>query len=211
MRKLFIRFVNNWFDISVYMAGLVALLAIFLPLPLVQKMLLALTSVLFLHFFEEFGSPGGFPYMGVKLLLGSDEKDSSKWGANNLCSVYGNWLALLLMYVLPLCLPSIRVLTLSAMMFSLLELVMHTMFSIRLKQWYNPGLITAAFGLAPVAIYYFLTEFDASVFAWYDYVLAILWFAFVFWLCFRSPLYWYLGKKADYPFTEKSAFGLFEK
>ena len=64
MKKLITNFINHWFDRSVYMAGIVALIAILVPLSITQKLLLASIAVLFLHFFEEFGSPGGFPYMG---------------------------------------------------------------------------------------------------------------------------------------------------
>ena len=43
--------------------------------------------------------------MGMKVLMGSDEIDSSKWNCNNLSSMFGNWGFLLMVYVLPLCLP----------------------------------------------------------------------------------------------------------
>ena len=66
MKKL----VNNWHHISVYLAGITAVLAVLFPISMVQKLLLASVSILFLHFYEEFGWPGGFPYMGVKVLLG---------------------------------------------------------------------------------------------------------------------------------------------
>lgn len=211
MEKFFKNFVNRWAECSIYLAGLIALLTIFLPLSLTQKMLLASIVFLFLHFFEEFGWPGGFPYMGVKLLLGKDEKDPNKWNCNNLSSMYGNWGFLLLIYVLPLCVPSLTVLTLAAMMFNFAELLMHlVIFNVRLRQWYNPGFVTAVFGLTPISIYYFISVFDASLFSWYHYVLAVVWFVFVFWLCFRSPIYWGLGKKEGYPFTEQAAFGFFE-
>ena len=211
MKNTFAKFVNHWFDISVFLAGFVALIAIFAPLTIVQKLLLASIITLFLHFFEEFGWPGGFAYMGVKLLLGSDEKDSAKWNSNNLSSMYGNWGFLLLIYVLPLFVPAASVFTLAAMMFNFAELLMHLiLFNVRLKQCYNPGLITAVFGLTPISLYYFTSVFDASMFVWYDYALAVLWFAFVFWLCFRSPLYWWLGKKEGYPFTKRTAFGQFK-
>ena len=211
MKKLFRKFVNHWFVCSIYLAGIVALLAIFLPLTLTQKMLLASIVFLFLHFYEEFGWPGGFPYMGVKLLLGKDEKDPRKWNCNNLSSMYGNWGFLLLIYVLPLCFPSLAVLTLAAMMFNFAELLMHLiLFNVRLKQWYNPGFVTAIFGLTPISIYYFSAVFDAGMFVWYHYLIAVAWFVFVFWLCFRSPIYWGLGKKDGYQFTEQSAFGFFK-
>lgn len=201
-------FINHWTVVSVYLAGAVALLAIFLPFSLVQKMLLASILVLLLHFFEEFYVPGGFPYMGVKVLLGKDERDPKKWNCNNLSSMYGNWGFLLLVYVLPLFVPNVKFLLLAPMLFNFAELLMHLLaFNIRLRKCYNPGMITGVFFLPPISIYYFASVFEASMYAWYDYVLAVVWFIFVFWLSFRSPIYWSLGKKEGYDFTHRAAFG----
>ena len=36
---------------------------------------------------------------------------------------------------------------------------------------------------------------------------AMVWFAVIFFISFRSPLYWKLGKKAGYALTGQSAFG----
>ena len=49
------------------------------------------------------------------------------------------------------------------------------------------------------------------MYVWYDYVLAVLWFIVVFWFCFRSPLYWGLGKKDGYELPDQTAFGQWEK
>ena len=68
--------INIWHYISVYLAGFTALAAIFFPVNTVQKCLLASIIILFLHFFEEFGYPGGFPLMGMKVMMNSDEMDS---------------------------------------------------------------------------------------------------------------------------------------
>ena len=206
------KFVNNWYNISVYLAGVTALLALLLPVGMVQKLLLASVSFLFLHFFEEFGWPGGFPYMGVKILLGSDERDPGKWNCNNLSSMFGNWFFLLMVYLLPVFLPGVRFLTVGAFIFNFAELLMHLLlFNVRLKTWYNAGLITAVFGLAPISFYYFFVLFRPADFFWYDYALAAGYFVVFFFFCFRSPLYWSLGKKAGYEFTEQSAFGPFKK
>ena len=206
------RIVNNWYNISVYLASATALLAILLPIGMVQKLLLASVSILFLHFFEEFGWPGGFPYMGVKILLGADEMDSAKWNCNNLSSLFGNWTFLLLVYLLPVFIPSVRFLTIGAFIFNFAELLMHLLlFNIRLKTWYNAGMITAVFGLAPISFYYFFVIFNPAGFFWWDYMLAAVYFVIIFLFCFRSPLYWKLGKKEGYEFTEQSAFGPFKR
>lgn len=206
------KFVNNWHHISVYLAGITAVLAVLLPISIVQKLLLTSVAILFLHFYEEFGWPGGFPYMGVKVLLGKDEPDPSKWNCNHLSSMFGNWFFLVTVYLLPVFLPSVRFLTIGALMFNFAELLMHlVLFNVRLKTWYNAGLITALFGLAPISFYYFFVVFDPATFLWYDYAIAVAYFVVIFWSCFRSPLYWNLGKKAGYEFNEQSAFGPFKR
>lgn len=146
--------------------------------------------------------------MGVKVLLGKDELDTSKWNCNHLSSMFGNWTFLLIVYILPVFLPSVRFLTIGALIFNFAELFMHlVLFNVRLKTWYNSGLITAVFGLTPISLYYFLAVFNPADFFWYDYAIAAVYFIAFFLFCFRSPLYWNLGKKAGYEFNEQSAFG----
>ncbi|ACV22878.1 hypothetical protein Shel_18620 [Slackia heliotrinireducens DSM 20476] len=201
--------VNHWHEVSVFLAGAVAVCAILLVEDPVQKCLLAAIVAMLLHFFEEFGFPGGFPHMGVKALLGSDEPDSTKWHCNNLNSMFGNWTALLLLYIVPLLLPGVRFLTLSAMMFLFAEVLMHlVLFNMRQKSLYNPGMVTGVVLMGAIGIYYFTSVFDASAVVWWDWALAVVWFVAVFVLCFRSPLYWKLGDKPGFPLTQQTAFGL---
>ncbi len=203
------KIVNNWYVISVYLAGFTSLTAVFLTDDPLKRVLLASTTMMLLHFYEEFGVPGGFPIMGVRVMLGKDEPDKTKWDCNNLNSMFGNWLALVMIYIMPLILPGVRFLTLSAMFLSCAEFVMHLiLFNVKQKSLYNPGLITGVFGLFPIAIYYFVVIFDPAANVWYDYVLAVVYFAAVFWFCYRSPLYWRLGRREGYTLTDQSAYGL---
>lgn len=206
------KIVNNWYIISVYLAGFTALAAAFLTNDPMQKVLLASATMLLLHFYEEFGVPGGFPLMGVRIMLGKDEPDKTKWDCNNLNCMFGNWLALVMIYLLPLILPGVKFLFLSALFLSCAELVMHLiLFNVKQKSLYNPGLITGVLGLAPVAIHYIIKYLDTSVYVWHDYVLAFIYFAVVFWFCYRSPLYWNLGRKEGYTLTDQSAYGLMKQ
>eukprot|EP00833_Pecoramyces_ruminatium_P010713 jgi/Orpsp1_1/1184745/evm.model.c7180000090821.1 len=201
--------INNWYNISVYFSGVAILIALLYPVNINQKLILASISILFLHFFEKFGFPGGFPWMSVKVLLGNNEMDSTKWNCNNLNCMFGNWVFLTLIYFLPLILPNVHLLTLSAMIFNFLEFGMHIiLFNVRMKTIYNPGLITAVFGLTPISCYYFVNVFDSRLFIWYDYIIAIIWFMSVFIFCFHSPLYWSLGRKPGYPLIPQSAYGV---
>ena len=203
------KIINNWYNVSVLLALMSALVAIFVADDIVQRVLWASIAILFLHFFEEFGFPGGFPLMGVRILLGSHEMNSEKWDCNNLNSMFGNWSFLLLIYVLPLILSDVRFLTLAAMIFSILELIMHlVLFNVKQKTIYNPGAVTAIFGLAPIAIYYFAEVFDRNFFVWSDYVAAVAWSAVVFWFSFRSPLYWHLGRMRGYKLSRRTAYGI---
>ena len=202
------RVINNWHNVSLVLAIVTALIAVAVD-DIVQKILLASIAVLLLHFFEEFGFPGGFPWMGVKLLLNSRETDSTKWSCNNLNSMFGNWGFLILVYALPLILSDVRFLLLAAMIFSLMELVMHLiLFNVKRKTIYNPGMFTGVFLLAPISIYYFTNVYDGSLFVWSDFVAAVAWCVAVFWFAFRSPLYWWLGRLKGYKLTAQSAYGV---
>lgn len=201
-------FVNHWATISLALAAVVALVVTFGSFDFTQTILLLMIACLFLHFYEEFWFPGGFPYVGMKVLMNSREKNPARWGANNLNSLFGNWGFLLLVYVLPLLVPSVKVLTLAAILFSFLEFFMHVvLFNFKLKTLYNPGLFTAVFGLTPLAVYYLIETYGQNLYAWYEYPIAFIWCMAVFAFCFRSPLYWALGKKPGYPFTRRAAFG----
>lgn len=203
------KFINNWYNISVGLAVISALIALFVVDDITTKLLWGSISILFMHFFEEFGVPGGFPLMGMKVLMNSKEKDSTKWNCNNLNSMFGNWGFLFFLYILPLIFPDVRFLTLAAMMFLFAELLMHLiLFNVKQKSIYNPGFITAIFGLTPIGIYYFANVYDGNLFAWYDFIIAVVWFIVIFWFSFRSPLYWGLGKLKGYALTRRTAYGL---
>lgn len=203
------KIVNNWYNISLGLAAVTALIAVFGTNDPMQRVLLAFATVLFLHFFEEFGYPGGFPLMGVQILLGSAEMDSTKWGSNNLNGMFGNWTTQLLVYILPLFLPGVRFLTMAAIVLSVMEVMMHMfIFIVKRKKIYNPGLITTMFGILPILCYYFVKVYDTSTYFWYDYVIAVIYFVIVFFFCFRSPLFWKLGKVEGFPLTERSAYGI---
>lgn len=108
-----------------------------------------------LHFFEEFGFPGGFPLITMLVELKSVETDTSKWDLNHLSAFFGNQWFAVIVYLLPIFCPNIPFLTLAVMIFAFAELAMHLFFfNLSLKKWYNPGLLTTLVGLVPVSVYY---------------------------------------------------------
>lgn len=61
----------------------------------------------------------------MKVMMKSTETDSTKWNCNNLNSMFGNWLAAILIYILPAFLLNIKFMTLGAILLSVAELIMH--------------------------------------------------------------------------------------
>lgn len=197
-------FLSSWYWIAVYIAAAFVLILILGDWDVREKMLLGSSFFIFLHFFEEFGFPGGFPYIGMKVELRISDMDPRNWPLNQVNALFGNFCFAILVYLLPLFLPDVRFLTLAAAIFAFAEVLMHLIvFNIALKTWYNPGLLTAVFGLLPISLFYFSKIWGQHLYHWEDAALAILWIAFNYWLAFRSPIYKKLGKMSDrYAFTE---------
>lgn len=146
--------------------------------------------------------------MGVRIMLGSDEPDSAKWDCNNLNSMFGNWTALVLLYLLPLIFPEVRFLTATAIILSIAEVIMHLiLFNVKQKSIYNPGLVTGLL-LGVIVVWYLFNGFGPSLYAWSDYLIGFIYFGIVFWFCYRSPWYWGLGRVKGYHLSKRSAYGL---
>ena len=197
-KSLWNKFIENWYSISVYIAGALALILCLGSFGIREKMLLTSSIFIFMHFFEEFGFPGGFPWIGMRIELGIKNSDTSKWPLNQVNAMFGNFCFAVLVYLLPLFLPEVKFLTSAAAVFAFAEVLMHLIFfNIKLKTLYNPGLLTAVFGLLPVSVWYLNQTLGRGIFGWLDWVLAFAWIAFNYWLAFRSPIYKKLGNLSD--------------
>ncbi|MGN0665596.1 MAG: HXXEE domain-containing protein [Huintestinicola sp.] len=197
------KFLYNWYNISVYIAGILIVCLAIGNWDTREKMLLGAAAFIFLHFFEEFGFPGGFAPMGLKVEMHNTDPDPAHWSLNQLNSLIGNWYCAVIIYILPLFFPNVRFMTLAAAIFGFIEVFGHLiMFNIACKKIYNPGLFTALFGLMPISMWYFSTIWGQQLFRGVDIVLAIAWIGFNYWLAFRSPIYKKLGAMSDrYAFT----------
>jgi hypothetical protein len=197
-------YLKNWYKISVLIAGLIFVIALIAPLDFRAKMVLGAMAMIHLHFYEEMGYTGGFPFMGEYLELHITNTDPKSWDLNLATTAWGNEYFAVAVYLLALLLPQYRWLTLAVMLFAFLEFAMHTFFfPIKMKFWYNPGLLTAFFGLTPISICYFIGNHQ-YYFNWVDYVLAIVWIVFNYWMAFKSPIYKKLGQLKQYSFGQDS-------
>ncbi|MEE8715442.1 MAG: HXXEE domain-containing protein [Coriobacteriales bacterium] len=196
---------ENWYKVSVFCAGACAVALALGDWDLRSRTILAATAVLFLHFFEEFGFPGGFPWVGLHVEMHIEGTDARQWPLNRLNAMFGNWWYAAVVYLLALVLPGVRFLTLAVALFAFLEVLMHVVvFNAALRTWYNPGLVTAAFGLMPISIAYLVRIAGAGLYTWVDVVLAFVWIVFNYWVAFRSPIYAWMGRKSDrYAFSDE--------
>lgn len=195
--------IKNWYYISVFIASIIVLIIVLGNWDFTQKMLLGGLFFIELHFFEEFGFPGGFPWVGVKVELHKENTSPKTWELNNASAFFGNQWFAAAAYVLALLLPKVRFITLAAMFFAFAELIMHLIvFNIGVKSWYNPGLYTTIFGLVPISVVYFLSLIGNNPYSLIDFLLAVVWIAFNYWFAFRSPVYKAFGKKTQYSFSD---------
>ncbi|MBS9334619.1 HXXEE domain-containing protein [Fructobacillus sp. M1-13] len=193
----------RWYDYMPYVAGLYALLLGCFDWTFQERILLMSLIVIHLHFFEEFGLPGGFAWGGIKVEMGKPDLDVTKWPLNQLSSVFGNLWFALSVYLLPLFTQNWHWTVLAAVIFAFAELIIHLFaFNIGLKSWYNAGLFTAVFGLAPISLTYLLYALPKGLYSWIDLILAVLWIAFNYWIAFRSPIWRALNQHSKYRFTK---------
>lgn len=204
MKKL----LKYWAHISVYIGAAFALVATMGEWDLRMTTLLISTTFIFLHFYEEFVFPGGFAWCGLKVEMGITDTDATKWPLNRPTCIFGNWWCALLVYILPMFLPDVKFLTLSVMLFAFIEVLMHGIgFNIGLRCLYNPGLITALFGLLPVSLNYLLRTWNMRLYGWEDIIFALAWIVLNYWIAFRSPIYKKLGKLGDkYAFSQEEVW-----
>ena len=196
------KIIRNWYYLSVYAAGIVAMILCIGGWDLRIRMILGSTVFIFLHFFEEFAFPGGFPSVGMAAELKITDQDAENWPLNEVNSMFGNWWYAAVVYLLPLALPNVRFLTLAVALFAFVETIGHLVFfPISLKRLYNPGLFTAVCGLLPISIYYLVHE--AASYSLADVVIALIWIVLNYWIAFRSPIYKKLGRlNYKYAFTD---------
>lgn len=198
------RIIQHWYELAIYIATGVALLLALGTWTFEQRILLISLCLIHVHFFEEFGFPGGFVWGGLKVEQRQVDPDVSRWPLNMLSAWWGNeWFAFFV-YLLPLLFSQYHWLVLAAVIFAFAEGIMHlVVFNIGLRSWYNPGLVTAVFGLVPVSVWYLFQSVPQARFTWLDFVIAIVWIGVNYWLAFKSPICRYLTAKTKYRLSRR--------
>ena len=148
---------DNWFRLGVIVFAALSYYMIFWgcdQLSPIQKILMASLMVLPIHQYEEYVFSGGGPVV----------INRGFYGEQTLYRQYpGNWNSIMIVnlsayifYILALVFPQAIWLGIATMLFNLFQLLGHALeMNIKLKTWYNPGLLTAVFGLLPISLWYF--------------------------------------------------------
>lgn len=198
---------TNWYFVSAGVGVLIlAALAVYWnDLSVLQRLSVANLGVIFFHFTEEFGLPGGFGKMANTLYF-KNSPDITRYPLNQNSVMIGNWSFAILFYIPPIFLPDLIWLGLIPMIFGgVMQLLVHAIFNNRLignGNWYNSGLATTALGHVPLfaAYAYFIqTNGIATIWDWvFGFVGAVLAYVVVFRTLIMKPLE---DVNSPYPFT----------
>lgn len=194
--------IMQWYNFMPYISVFYALVLGIHDWDLTRRALLLSIIVIHLHFYEEFGLPGGFAWGGIKVEMRHVSKHVAEWPLNQLSALFGNeWFAIVV-YLPALFLTQYHWLTLAVIIFAFVELLVHmVVFNVGLKTWYNPGLVTSLFGLTPISIWYLYHVLPTGQYNWWDLAYALCWLAFNYWVAFRSQLFQFYNNQKQYTFT----------
>lgn len=194
-----------WYHIGACV-GLVAFIALGIfwqDLSTLQALLLANFGVMCLHWFEEFGFPGGFPYFCNAIRMGSSADKVSYFPLNRRSAIAINY-TFGFVYFLAFCFPNAIWLALGTALFGILECLVHGIYNnLKLKGFFNAGMITAFCGFLPIAIgiiSYVLANHLASFFDW---ILAFMYpvLLYLFFLKYVMPIA-LVDNSGKYAFSE---------
>ncbi|WP_026784900.1 HXXEE domain-containing protein [Pleomorphomonas koreensis] len=183
---------RHWYDLSLFIGlAILGVLALWWDsFSILQRLSIANLAVIFFHFFEEFGFPGGFGKMANTLYF-KTTPDPRRFPLNQNAVMIGNWSVAVLFYIPPIFFPQVMWLGLLPMLFGAMQMFAHGILNnVLLKRaglrWgYNSGLVTAFFGHLPLAIAYgYYVETMGLASAW-DWVIGAIGVVVAYGLVFR--------------------------
>jgi hypothetical protein len=164
---------RHWYNLGLVLGAIAIAWALLGGLSTVQMILLLNFAALTLHQFEEYGWPGGFPWIHNQVVMASPGP-VDRFPLNQNSSTFvnvGGWLFCLA----PAMFPDQRGLGLAMVLFTLGQLVYHGIISNRkLKSLYNPGLAAVVLLHIPLGIWYLSEVFANRGFSLGDCVLAVI-------------------------------------
>ena len=166
---------RHWYDIGLGLALIALAWLVLARIEGLQLILLLNLIVLFLHQFEEYHWPGGFPWIFNEAVRGAGDGPADRYLLNQNSATFINisgWV----FYLLAVLFPSAIWLGLGQVLFGLVgQVIFHgVVANFRLKSWYNPGLAAVMLGHVPLGIWYIADVTAKGLVHWWDWIFAAL-------------------------------------
>ena len=173
-------------------------------LSVLQRLSLANLGVIFLHFFEEFGFPGGFPKLANAVLYPSPDAPADRYPLNQNSVMIGTWTFAILFYIPPIFFPNLIWLGLMPILFGAIgQSISHLVVNnIAMRTWLNGGLATTVLGHIPIAYLYISYVQQHGLATVWDYVIAVVYAVAAYALFFRRLILALSDKDSPYPFDK---------
>jgi hypothetical protein len=169
---------RHWYDVGLGLALITLTLQAFLRIEGLQLILLLNLVVLFVHQFEEYHWPGGFPWIMNEVIRRGSEGRADQYllNQNNVASI--NIMAWPF-YLLPVLFPGAIWLGLGQVLFGLVgQVIFHGIVTnFKMKTWYNPGLAAVMLGHVPLGIWYLADVIGQGLLQWRDGLFALIYLA----------------------------------
>lgn len=178
----------------------------------IQIILLFSFMALLIHQFEEYSLPGGAPVVINRVLYGEKEK-YDRFPGNKQSSMLVN-VSAYVFYLLPVFFPNLIWLGLAQMFFGFFQLLGHgVVMNLRMKRWYNPGLLAVIFLHVPLGIYYIYYITQNRLATGWDYLWGIVTMFVGILITTALPILALKNPESSYPFTQEevSRFNVPEK
>ena len=145
---------RNWYSIGLALAVLATAWAFLGHLQRIQVILLLNFVVLTLHQFEEYGWPGGFPWI-MNEVIRPRGGPADRYPLNQNNAFFINVVLAWPFYLIPVFFQDVVWLGLAPALFGLSQFIAHgIVINRKLKSLYSPGLVAVVLGHVPLGIWY---------------------------------------------------------
>lgn len=195
---------RHWFDLGMVLAlGIIFYLGLNHLDTLTLLLWINLLS-LFIHQFEEYRYPGGFPRMMNTVMFASDQPDRYPLNANTalIINLGVGWLfySLAVLFGERLIWLAIAVILVSTGNF-----IAHTfLFNIKGKTRYFPGMVSAILLFLPISVYFFFLVIKGNLATPLDWILGLVLGIALNYLGIFKVIDWLKNKNSIYIFKEKA-------
>ena len=192
---------RHWYSVGLVWAVIAIGWAMLGRLPTVQMILLLNFATLTLHQFEEYGWPGGFPWIHNEIVAPSGGP-GDRFPLNQNSALFINTVSWVFCFM-PVLFADRLWLGLAMVLFTFGQLIYHgVVTNLKFKSIYNPGLAAVVLSHVPLAVWYLVEIYSNSKVTLSDWVLAVAYLG-----CFIGGVMQLIGfkilaaKDSPYPFA----------